>query len=79
MVGLKRELEIIIMVDEDCFDEEFFFIEFEVEKVKKKIIKREDDFIGGKLLKFLKEENLCLKNVLRSLVSMFKVGYGRII
>lgn len=48
-----------------------------MEKAKKKTIKREDDSTGGKSSKSLKEENLRLKNALRSLVSMFKVGHGR--
>lgn len=60
-----------------CFDEELLFKDFEVEKAKKKTVEGKRDSAGGKSSKSLKEENSRLKNALRSLISMLKVGRGR--
>ena len=60
-----------------CFDEELLFTEFEAENSKKRTVETKGDSRGGKSSKSLKEENLRLKNALRSLISMLKTARGR--
>lgn len=59
-----------------CFDEELLFTEFEAEKATKRTVEEKKDCPGKKSWKALQQENIRLKNTLKSLISMWKLNSG---